>query len=85
MLESIADELGGGIESHRLGVENGGAKDVRIMAFEPAGDIDQERKTGGVALWEAIFAKALDLAEAVLGELALIAIADHAFDHLGLK
>jgi hypothetical protein len=35
MLARVADDLGGGIEAHRLGVEQGGAKDVRMVAFHP--------------------------------------------------
>jgi hypothetical protein len=42
------------------------------MALEPARHIDQQRKAGGVAFGKAIFAEALDLAEAALGELALV-------------
>jgi hypothetical protein len=44
------------------------------MALEPAGDIDQQREARRVAFGKAVFAEALDLAEAALGELALIAV-----------
>ena len=39
------------------------------MAFEPGRDIDEMGEARGVALGEAVFAEALDLVEAALGEL----------------
>ncbi len=38
-----------------------------------------------MAFREAVFAEALDLAEAALGEVALVAARSHAFDHLVLE
>ena len=58
------------------------AEDVRIVALDPGRDIDEEREARRVALGEAVLAEALDLAEAALGELALVAVADHAGDEL---
>ena len=40
------------------------------------------REARGVALGEAVLAEALDLLEAALGELALVAVADHAVDEV---
>ena len=81
----VAHELRGRVEAERLAIEHGGAEDIGIAAFDPARGIDQQRETGGVALGKAIFAKALDLTKAPLGEVALIASRRHAFDHLGLE
>jgi hypothetical protein len=33
MLACVADDLGGGVEAHRLGVEQGRAEDVGMMHF----------------------------------------------------
>jgi hypothetical protein len=41
------------------------------VAFDPARDVDELGKAGRVAFGKAVFAKALDLVEAALGELAL--------------
>ena len=38
------------------------------MALEPATHINQQRKTGGMALGKTVFAKALDLLEDALRE-----------------
>jgi hypothetical protein len=35
MLARIADQLGGGVEAHGLGVEQGGAEDVRMIMLHP--------------------------------------------------
>ena len=48
--------------------------------LQPSRDIDQQRKAGGVAFGEAIFAKAFNLLEAALGKIALIAARHHAID-----
>jgi hypothetical protein len=40
-----------------------------IARLEPGGGIDQQRKARRVAFGKAVFAKALDLAEAALGEI----------------
>ena len=85
VLAGVAHDLRRGVEAHRLGVQEGGGEDVRIMAFQPAGGVDQQREGGGVAFGKAVFAEALDLLEAALGEVALVAARDHALDHLLLE
>ena len=55
------------------------------MAFDPGRDIDETGEARGVALGKAIFAKALDLVEAALGEVGRIAARCHAADHLLLQ
>jgi hypothetical protein len=50
--------------------------------LDPGRDIDQQREARGVAFGKAVFAEALDLLEAALGEIALVAARDHALDHL---
>ena len=76
----ISDQLGGGVKSHRLGVEQGGEEDVGEVVFDPAGDVDNEGEAGGMAFGKAVFAKALELFETALGKLALIALGEHAGD-----
>ena len=85
VLAGVADELGGGVEAHGLGVQHGGAEDVGVVALHPGGGVDEEREARRVAFRKAVFAKALDLAEAALGEAPLVAARDHALDHLGLE
>lgn len=68
-------------KAHRLSVEQGAGEHRRVVVFDPGGDVDQLGKTGGVAFRKAVFAKALNLVEATLGEVTLIAALDHAFDH----
>ena len=79
----VADDLGRGVEAHRLGVEERGAEDVRVVALDPGRGVDEEGEARRVALREAVFAETLDLLEAALGEGALVAAGDHALDHLG--
>ena len=71
MLARIADDLGGGVEAHRLGVEQGGAEDVRMVALHPRRGIGDLGEAGGVAFGKAVAAEALDLLEGALGEIAL--------------
>ena len=69
MLAGVADELGGGVEAHRLGVEQGRAEDVRMIAFHPGRGVGDLGEAGGVAFGEAVAAEALDLLEGALGEI----------------
>ena len=85
MLARVADDLGRRVEAHRLRVEQRAGERRRIVAFQPARDIDQMREARGVAFGEAIFAEALDLVEAALGEVGIIAALDHPPDHLLLQ
>jgi hypothetical protein len=80
VLARVAYELGRLVEAHRLAVENGGAEDVRIVALDPGGGVDEQREACGVAFRKTIFAKTLDLAEAAFGKRAVIAAAGHAGD-----
>ena len=85
MLTRVADKLGRRVKAHGLGIQHGSAEGVRVMAFQPAGDIDQEGKACCMAFGKAVVAEPLDLAEAVLGKIPLIAVGDHALDHLALE
>ena len=85
MTFGVADDLGGGVEPHRLRVEERRAEDVGVMALDPGGGVDEEGEARRMAFGKAVFAKTLDLMEAVLGELAIVAARHHAFDHLGLE
>ena len=75
VLAQVAHDLRRRVEAHRLRVEQRSREDVRIAALEPGRGIDQEREARGVAFREAVFAEALDLLEAALGEIARIAVA----------
>ena len=50
------------------------------MAFEPTGDVNQQRKTCGMRFRETVFAKAFDLFEDRFGKLRVIAFFQHATD-----
>ena len=82
MLTRIADDLGGCVEPHRLGIEEGGAEYVRVVALHPAAGIGDQREAGGVALRESVGAEPLDLLERLLGKLRLVAAHHHAVDQL---
>ena len=82
MVARIAYQLGRGIEAHGLTVEQRSAERFGIMLFDPGGDIDQQGEACRMALGKAVFAEALDLAEAALGELLLVTVAEHAGDEL---
>ena len=82
MLPGVAHQLGGLVEAHRLAVEQGGAEDVRVVTFDPGRDVDQLGEAHRVALGEAVGAEALDLLEAALGEVRVVAAPDHAIDEL---
>src|SRR5690606_8887827 len=72
VLGGVADDLRGGIESHRLRIEQRGRERRRVTAFQPARNIDQVREAGRVAFGKAVFAKALDLIKAALGEIGIV-------------
>ena len=85
MFTGITHNLGGGIKPHRLGIEQGRAEHIRIVAFDPAGHVDQMRETGGVAFGEAVITETFDLIETTASKFRIIAAADHPADHLFLK
>jgi hypothetical protein len=78
----IAHDLRGGIEAHRLAVEQRAGEDRRIVAFQPGGHIGERGEGLRVAFRKAVVAEALDLFEAAFGEIAFVAAPDHAFDQL---
>ena len=84
MFARVADDLRGRVEPHGLGIEERRAEDRGMVAFHPAGDIDQMREAGGMAFREAIFAESFDLTEAARGEFRIITALHHAPDHLFL-
>ena len=85
MLARVADDLGGGVEAHRLGIEQRGAEDVGMMAFHPGRGVGDLGEAGGMAFRKAVAAEALDLLEGALGEILRVAVRDHAVDHLVAK
>ena len=81
MFAGIAHDLGRGIETHRLGIEQRTGKSRRKVAFQPARNIDKMCEAGSMAFREAIFAKSPDLVEAALSEVAIVTARHHPFDH----
>ena len=65
----IADQLGGGVEAHRLAVEQGRREGRLVVALEPRRDIDQQGETGRVRFGEAVVAESANLPEDRLGVL----------------
>src|SRR5262249_16252308 len=85
MLARVAHQLCRLIKSHLVTVEDGGAEHVRVPAFDERRGIDQKRKTCRVTFGKAIFAETFDLAEALFGEIAVVAAFDHAVDEFVAK
>ena len=85
VLARIAHDLRRRIEAHRLRVQQRRRERRRVMALDPGRDVDEMREARRVALGEAVLAEALDLVEAALGEVAVVAARDHARDHLLLE
>src|SRR5262249_34519073 len=78
MLFSIGNQLSRGIKAHWLAVDDGGGEGSGIIAFQPRGDINQQREGGRVRLGETVFAESADLLEEPLGEIGRVAVAQHA-------
>ncbi len=85
VLAHVAHDLRGRVKTHRLRIEQRRGEHVGIAAFQPGRGIDQQRKTRGMAFRKTVFAETLDLAEAALGEIALITFRRHAIDHSPAK
>ena len=81
----VADQLGRLVEPHRLRVEDRGAKDIRVMAFQPAGGVGDQREACRMALGKSVRAESFELAERAVRELDIVAVVDHALDELVLK
>src|SRR5690348_7334086 len=61
MFARVADDLRGGVEAHRLRVQQRAGERRWVAPLEPARHVDQVREARSMALGEAIFAEALDL------------------------
>ena len=81
----VAHDLRRGVKAHRLRIEQSGREHVRVAAFHPGRGIDQIGEARGMAFRKSVIAEALDLVEAALREIALIAARDHAFDEFRLE
>ena len=82
MLLGVAHDLRGGVEAHRLAVQQRGREYRGMVALHPGRGVGQVREAGGMALRKAVRAEALDLLEHALGEVGVVAAADHAADQL---
>src|SRR4051812_41946879 len=85
MLAGVADELGWRVKTHGLGIQDGCKENIRVMAFHPGRRIGDQREARRVRFGKAIAAEALELLEGALGEVAAVAIIEHAGDQLVLK
>ena len=82
MVLCVPHDLGGGVEAHRLAVEQGGAEHVRMPALEPGAGVGDEREGGGMAFREAVGSEAFELLEGRFGKAGIVAVRDHALDEL---
>jgi hypothetical protein len=64
----VLHDLAGRVEAHRLRVEQGAGERGRLVALQPAADVDQLGERGRVALREAVGTEALDLLEDLVDE-----------------
>ena len=78
VLPGVPHQLGGRVEAHGLGVDQGRAEGVGPAPLHPGRGVDQQGEADGVALGEAVGAEPLDLAEAALGEVRVVAPPGHA-------
>src|SRR5690348_10820493 len=77
MLDRIADKLRRRIKTHRLAVEERAGEHIRVMAFEPARHVDEQRERCRVTLWETVRAETFDLLEAGFRKVIRIAVLSH--------
>lgn len=82
MAAGVLDELRGGVEAHGLAVEQAAEEGGGFEAFEPGGEIHQQREAGRVGFGEAVAAEAFDLAAQALGEFDGVAALGHAGEEL---
>lgn len=80
MLLCVADELGGQVEAHGQGVDDGRAEGGWVVSLQPGRDVHEQREAGGVTFGEAVFAEAGDLLEAAFGEFFGESVGAHAAD-----
>src|SRR6266542_3040635 len=85
VVDGVADDLGGGVETHGLAVEQGGAEDGGVMTLDPGAGVNEKREAGGMGFGETVFAEAADLFEDALGELSRITVGEHAVDDFGIE
>ncbi len=85
MVARVADDLRRGVEAHGLAVEQRRGEDVGMDAFDPSGDVDQEREARRMRQREAVIAEALDLVEAAAREIGAVAVGAHAGDEFFLE
>ncbi len=81
----IADDLGGSVKAHRLRVQQAAAERVGMKMLQPGRDINELRKTRGVAFRETVRAETLDLIKTVFREFRIVAAPDHVAGHLLLE
>src|SRR5690606_21731209 len=80
VVPGVDDQPGWRIEPHRLTVQNGGAENGWVMAFQPATCIGQQGKAGRVALREAVFPETFNLTEHLFRETGVVTARAHSID-----
>ncbi|MET3926372.1 hypothetical protein ABIE28_002481 [Devosia sp. 2618] len=80
VVHGVTDDLAGRIKAHGLAVQQRGGENVRVTAFDPAADIDQQRERSGMGFRKTIRPKTLDLPKTRLGEIPGVAVAEHPVD-----
>ncbi len=78
VLPGVADQLGRGVEAHRLAVQQRGGEGGRVVVLQPGRHVDQQGEAGRVRLGKAVVAEAADLREHRLGILRRKAAGPHA-------
>src|SRR5256885_1393880 len=85
MFAGTAHDFRRGIKTHGLGIEQCRGKGGGMMLLDPGGDVNQQRKTGGMTFGETVTAEALYLFKATLREGQIVTALDHAADEFLLE
>src|SRR5438105_14170663 len=73
------------IKANRLAVEERRTENRLVVALEPRGDVDKQRKARCMRLGKTTFAEAEDLLVQAIGGCGAVAVAQHACLQLGFE
>ena len=85
MLPRIAHDLRRRVKTHRLGIEQSSAEDIRVMAFHEGRGIGDDGKAVGMAFRKTVGTEALELFAHAFSEIARMIVLNHAFDQFLTK
>ena len=85
MFAGVLHQLRRRVKAHGLRIDQRREKTCRFMALQPAADVHQLGKTGGVAFRKTVFAKAFNLLEDAFGKCRLIPALNHPADQPVVK